>query len=173
MGSTSKKKRSTSGSKPNDVRNVILDNMGIACTNAVGNNVYLKLRTEGRLQRFVAVIKVCSTRGNNIKETVDELLRSFPGYIDSKELNEDVFKDMLRNHYEISEAWGFGVMGDEVNKQIIADVALDIALKSNDITVIKEYNSMYNKENSGIVEEDITDNKNDGIKVNFNVTTLD
>lgn len=139
-------------------RNAFIDSMPVIITDKTSNDLYSKLVAERRLERFKALLKVCSSRGLNVAQTVEMIKASLPGYISNKGLNIEIFVDMIRKHSDIAECWGYGLCGDDVNKQLVKDKALELALATKDIEVIKQYNEMYDKENSGITEESKSDN---------------
>lgn len=171
MARTSRKKNNTRSNRNNNSqRNAVLENMPVACTNLIGNDLYGKLLKEKKLARFIGLIKVCSSTGKDMATTVEMIKKSFPCYITNNDFNVMAFVDMMKNHYEVAEAWGYGVAGDMINKQLVADAALELALKAKNIEVIEQYNKMYNKENSGedLEEDTVTDNKT---VFNFNVST--
>lgn len=150
-----KDKRAFGNSK---ARNAFIDNMPVIITDKTSNDLYTKLLAEKRLERFKALVKVCSSRGNNIAQAVEMIKGSLPGYISNKGLTIETFVDMIRKHSDIAECWGYGLCGDDINKQLIRDKALELALSTKDMEVIKQYNEMYDKESSGIVEESKTEN---------------
>ena len=170
MSKTSKKdKRAFGDSK---ARNKFIDSMPVIITNKSSNDLYDKLLVEKRLERFKALVKVCSSRGLNIAETVEILKSSLPGYINNKSLTIDIFVDMLRRHSDIAECWGYGQYGDYISKQLVKDRALEIALSTKDIEVIKQYNEMYDVENSGKAEEAVSGEKQATV-FNFNLNKVE
>lgn len=162
MASTGNKDNRAFGNSRN--RNAFIDKMPVIITNKASNDLYNKLMIEKRLDRFKALVKVCSSKGINIYETVEALKCSLPGYINNKNLTIEVFVDMIRKHSDIADCWGYGVYGDEINKQMVKDAAFELAIKADRMEEIKQYNEMYDKENSGNDKEDNeSNNSNDGI----------
>ena len=107
------------------------------------DELYTLLYNEGRLDRFKAIIQFCSSKGLSIAETVERLKKALPGYLSNKMFNIEVFVEMLKNHTDIAEAWGYGTDGDEITKILIKNKAIDIALSSNSLDDIEKFNKMY------------------------------
>lgn len=152
MSKTSNKDKRAFGNSKD--RNAFIDSMPVIITNKAGNDLYNKLNIEKRLERFKALIKVCSSKGMSIYQTVEMLKNSLPGYIDNKSLTIDVFVDMLRKHSDIADCWGYGVYGDEINRQMVKDAAFNLAITALKMEEIKQYNEMYDTEYSGSNKDD-------------------
>lgn len=137
------------------------------------DELYIKLRNEGRLGRFIATVKLCSSKGYSLKETVDILKNTFRGYIENKEFNINTFIKMCQWHSDVAEAWGYGVYGDEVSNIMVKDRALELALNADDIEVIERYNGMYNRDVAPIKDEvdtGIGHNSTGQTEIRFNIS---
>lgn len=133
------------------------------CKSQIFNEVYNKLKTERRLDRFIAVVQYCSMSGINIDETVEVLLKAFPGYLSPDKLTVSCLNDMITNYSDISIAWGYGSLGDEISQIIVKNKALKIVEKSDNMDDIAAYQSLFGKK---IEESNNVDNKT---TVNFNL----
>lgn len=132
------------------------------CKSQVYNALYDKLKKDGRLDRFIAVVQYCSMSGLDIKDSVQVLVKSFPSYIDEKDLTVDCLTDMIKNYSDISIAWGYGSLGDEISQIIVKNKALKIVENTDSMEDIRAYQEMFGKKN----EISSTDNKT---TVNFNL----
>ena len=112
---------------------------------SVTDNLYAKLKREGQLNRFISLIKVCSSKGMNIKETCEAIYATFPGYIIRQDFNDLSFARMCKDYTDISVAWGYGNYGDDISLQMIKDRATELALNTSKIEEIKVYHDIYNK----------------------------
>lgn len=113
------------------------------CTSQIYSPLYEKLEKEGRLRRFRAAIKKCSSEGLDINDMCKRIYSLFPDYITKKDFNPHVFQDMCRFYGDIAEAWGYGVSGDEITKQMIKDRAEELAISATSLTEIETYNRIY------------------------------
>lgn len=132
------------------------------CKSQVYNALYNKLKKDGRLDRFIAVVQYCSMSGLDIKDSVQVLVKSFPSYINEKDLTVDCLKDMIKNYNDISVAWGYGSLGDEISQIIVKNKALRIVEKTDNMEDIRAYQELFGNKN----EINSTDNKT---TVNFNL----
>lgn len=132
------------------------------CKSQVYNALYDKLKKDGRLDRFIAVVQYCSMSGLDIKDSVQVLVKSFPSYIDEKDLTVDCLNDMIKNYSDISIAWGYGSLGDEISQIIVKNKALKIVENTDNMEDIRAYQEMFGSKN----EISNTDNKT---TVNFNL----
>lgn len=132
------------------------------CKSQVYNALYDKLKKDGRLDRFIAVVQYCSMSGLDIKDSVQVLVKSFPSYIDEKDLTVDCLNDMIKNYSDISIAWGYGSLGDEISQIIVKNKALRLVEKTDNMQDIVMYQELFGNKN----EISSTDNKT---TVNFNL----
>lgn len=132
------------------------------CKSQVYNTLYDKLKKDGRLDRFIAVVQHCSMSGVDIKGARDVLVKAFPGYIDEKDLTIDCLNDMIKNYSDISIAWGYGSLGDEISQIIVKNKALRLVEKTDNMQDIVMYQELFGNKN----EISSTDNKT---TVNFNL----
>lgn len=132
------------------------------CKSQVYNALYDKLKKDGRLDRFIAVVQHCSMSGVDIKGARDVLVKAFPGYIDEKDLTIDCLNDMIKNYSDISIAWGYGSLGDEISQIIVKNKALRLVEKTDNMQDIVMYQGLFGNKN----EISSTDNKT---TVNFNL----
>ena len=132
------------------------------CKSQVYNALYDKLKKDGRLDRFIAVVQYCSMSGLDIKDSVQVLVKSFPSYIDEKDLTVDCLTDMIKNYSDISIAWGYGSLGDEISQIIVKNKALRIVEKTDNMEDIRAYQELFGNKN----DINSTDNKT---TVNFNL----
>lgn len=132
------------------------------CKSQVYNQVYDKLRKDNRLDRFIAVVQYCSMSGLDIKDSVEVICKSFPSYIDEKDLTVDCLTDMIKNYSDIAIAWGYGSLGDEISQIIVRNKALKLVEKTDDMNDIVMYQEMFGKKS----ETSCEDNKT---TVNFNL----
>ena len=132
------------------------------CKSQVYNALYDKLKKDGRLDRFIAVVQYCSMSGLDIKDSVQVLVKSFPSYINEKDLTVDCLKDMIKNYSDISIAWGYGSLGDEISQIIVKNKALRLVEKTDNMQDIVMYQEMFGNKN----DISSTDNKT---TVNFNL----
>lgn len=132
------------------------------CKSQVYNALYDKLKKDGRLDRFIAVVQHCSMSGVDIEGARDVLVKAFPGYIDEKDLTIDCLNDMIKNYSDISIAWGYGSLGDEISQIIVKNKALRLVEKTDNMQDIVMYQELFGNKN----EISSTDNKT---TVNFNL----
>lgn len=132
------------------------------CKSQVYNALYDKLKKDGRLDRFIAVVQHCSMSGVDIKGARDVLVKAFPGYIDEKDLTIDCLNDMIKNYSDISIAWGYGSLGDEISQIIVKNKALRLVEKTDNMQDIVMYQELFGNKN----EISSTDSKT---TVNFNL----
>ena len=124
------------------------------CKSQVYNELYDKLRKDGRLDRFIAVVQHCSMSGVDIKGAREVLVKAFPGYINDKDLTIECLEDMIKNYHDVSVAWGYGPLGDEISQIIVKNKALRLVEKTDNMQDIVMYQEMFgNKDNSGSVDK--------------------
>lgn len=140
----------------------MLENTPQLCKSQVYNELYDKLRKDCRLPRFIAVVQYCSMTGLSIDDSVKRIMEAFPSYISKKEFNSNIFRDMIKNYSDISIAWGYGELGDEISQIMVKNKALQIIEKTDKMEDIQIYNSLYGKANDTVG----TDNKT---VINFNL----
>lgn len=121
----------------------MLDNNNTLCKSQVYNELYDKIRRDGRLNRFIAVIQYCSQSGLSIEDSVAKIADSFPSYIKADDFTVDCFKDMISNYSDISLAWGYGPLGDEISNIMVRNKALEIIGKTDNMADIEIYNKLY------------------------------
>ena len=138
------------------------DNTPQLCKSQVYNALYDKLKRDKRLDRFIAVVQHCSMSGVDIKGARDVLVKAFPGYIDNKDLTIECLEDMIKNYPDISVAWGYGSLGDEIAQIIVKNKALQLVEKTDSMQDIAMYQEMFGNKN----EVSSNDNKT---TVNFNL----
>lgn len=132
------------------------------CKSQVYNEVYLKLRKDRRLDRFIAVVQHCSMSGLNIEETVKLICKSFPGYIDAKDMTVACFEDMIKHYHEISIAWGYGDVGDDITNIMIKNKALKIIENTDSMDDIVKYHEVFGMKT-------VVNNEDNKTTVNFNL----
>lgn len=143
----------------------MLDKTETLCKSQVFNELYKKLRNEGRLSRFLATVQYCSMSGLDITDAVDMISKAFPGYINAKEFTVDCFNDMLKSYSDVASAWGYGPVGDDISNIIIKNKALSLIEKTDKMEDIEIYNSIFNSVNTSEKEE----NSSNGTVINFNL----
>jgi hypothetical protein len=134
------------------------------CKSQVYNALYDKLKRDGRLDRFIAVVQYCSIHGYNKEQTVKKLVSSFPGYITDKELTVKCFDEMLKAYNDISVAWGWGDLGDDITQVQLKNKALSLIENNGTLEDIKMYNEIFVK------TDEASGNENNGTVFNFNMT---
>lgn len=132
------------------------------CKSQVYNALYDKLKRDGRLDRFIAVVQHCSMSGVDIKGARDVLVKAFPGYIDEKDLTIDCLNDMIKNYSDISIAWGYGSLGDEISQIIVKNKALRLVEQTDNMQDIVMYQEFFGNKNELSSEDKKT-------TVNFNL----
>ena len=132
------------------------------CKSQVYNELYSKLQRDRRLERFVAVIQHCSMCGYDLNKTVEVVCKSFPSYIDEKDLTADCLADMIKNYHDISVAWGYGTFGDDISAIMVKNKALKIIEKTDNMEDIQIYQSLFGKKEEISSEDKKT-------TVNFNL----
>ena len=134
------------------------------CKSQVYNELYDKLRKDGRLDRFIAVVQHCSMSGVDIKGARDVLVKAFPGYINDKDLTIECLEDMIKNYPDVSVAWGYGPLGDEISQIIVKNKALQLVEKTDNMQDIVMYQEMFGK------TDETSSNENNATVFNFNMT---
>lgn len=160
----------TKGSKGNRSKKTaayrqMLDNTETLCKSQVFNELYEKLKSEGRLSRFIATVQYCSMSGLNINDAVDVIIKAFPGYISEKEFTVDCFNDMLQNYSDIAVAWGYGTLGDEISNIIIKNKALRLIEKTDKMEDIEIYSRVFNS----MSNTEKGESSSNGTVINFNL----
>lgn len=127
------------------------------------SEIYLKIKQEGQLNKFLALVQYCSGQGLDLAQSVDLILSRMSGYINRRKFSAETFAYMINNHHDVADAWywGDGDITDGVTNIMIKKKALKLVL-SDDATMqdIKTYNELYNNRNS------ISDN---ATTINFNL----
>lgn len=158
-------KRPNSGKKPaaTEQYRKMYENTPHLCKSQVYNALYDKLRKERRLDRFIAVVQHCSMKGLSIDETCKTIVGCFPGYINEKDLTVECFTDMIQNYNDISVAWGYGSIGDEISQVMIKNKAFKLVEKSTSLSDIAIYQELFGR------KEEISSEKDNKATVNFNL----
>ena len=157
-------RKGTEGTKSPKVEQYrqMYENTPNLCKSQTYNELYNKLDKDGRLGRFIAVVQHCSISGLSIEDSVPIICKAFPSYIDERDLTVECFEDMIKNYSNISVAWGYGSLGDEISALMIKNKAHKLALKTESMTEIALYQEVFGKK-----EEVNTESK--GTTVNFNL----
>lgn len=151
-------------SKKTEKYRQMLSNTANLCKSQVYNEIYSKLKRDNRLNRFIAVVQYCSLKGYDKEDSVKFISRAFPGYIDEKLFTAECFDDMIKSYGDISMAWGYGPLGDEITNIAIKNKAVSLIEKTDSIADIEIYNKIYNNLDKVNVEE------NKGTTFNFNLS---
>lgn len=136
-----------------------------------GASFYDKLSRDGRWDRFVAVVQSCSMRGLTIDETVVAVNKFFPGYFRKMAFDVQSFKKLLSDFPELSQAWGYGVLGDDVTDIQVKNHALKLVMSSDNIDDVKTFTDIYGtqlQKNKAVEKTDDDDKKT---TFNFNLTS--
>ena len=102
-----------------------------------------KLKSNSLYNRFLATLQYCSTKGFDLEKTLEYLYEAFPYFIDKKRFTCETLKNMIRDYPQISAAWGYGIIGDDVSSIMIKNKALELVMKSSSIEDIKVYKEIY------------------------------
>lgn len=108
-----------------------------------GADFYDKLSKDGRWDRFVAVVQSCSMRGLTVEEAVNAIIKFFPGYIKKRSFDVDTFKNLVNDFPELSQAWGYGTLGDDVSDIQVKNHALKLVMRSSNINDVKTFTDIY------------------------------
>lgn len=115
------------------------------------SEIYLKIKQEGQLNKFLALVQYCSGQGLDLAQSVDLILSRMSGYINRRKFSAETFAYMINNHHDVADAWfwGDGDVTDGVTNIMIKKKALKLVL-SDDATMqdIKTYHELYNNKNS-------------------------
>lgn len=136
-----------------------------------GASFYDKLSRDGRWDRFVAVVQSCSMRGLTVDETVVAVNKFFPGYFRKMAFDVKSFKKLLQDFPELSQAWGYGVLGDDVTDIQVKNHALKLVMSSDNIDDVKTFTDIYGtqlQKNKAVDKADDDDKKT---TFNFNLTS--
>lgn len=136
-----------------------------------GASFYDKLSRDGRWDRFVAVVQSCSMRGLTIDETVVAVNKFFPGYFRKMAFDVQSFKKLLYDFPELSQAWGYGILGDDVTDIQVKNHALKLVMSSDNIDDVKTFTDIYGtqlQKNKAVEKTDDDDKKT---TFNFNLTS--
>lgn len=143
----------------------MLEEVPTLCKSQVYNELYGKLRKDGRIDRFIAIVQYCSQSGLSLEETVKKISEMLPGYLNEEELTVDCFKEMLKMYSDVSIAWGWGTLGDDITQVQLKNRALSIINSSNGtMDDIQKYQEVFGKGTSNKSNED------NRVNFNFNLT---
>ena len=162
------KNRGHKGRVGNSKYSAMLKEQQPLCKSQIYNELYDKLKREGRLQRFIATIQYCSSNGKTIDETIKFILNKFTGYINEKDLSIDCFADMVKNYADIAEAWGYGEDGDIITDILVKNKAIDIVKSTSEMSDIKMFNDIYGS--SIVNRESNIENDDSKTIINFNLS---
>lgn len=137
--------------KPASPYKKLLENTETLAHSQVYSELYNKISREGRLSRLLAVVQYCSIQGYDINKSTEFIVNSFPGYIDEKDFTPDTFREMMKAHSDIAQAWGYGQYGDKISDIIVKNKALELVEKTDTIEDIRAYIEIFG--NSQQVEQ--------------------
>lgn len=146
----------------------ILKNNNLVKSQSNGS-FYDNLYRDGRWDRFVAVVQYCSTKGLTITQTVDAILKFFPGYISKKTFTPDAFVRLLSDFPELSQAWGYGALGDDVVDIQIKNHALKLVMSSDNIDDVKTFTDIYGTQLQKNKADESDNKASTGTTFNFNI----
>ena len=126
-----------------------------------------KLKLNSQYNRFLATLQYCSTQGYDLENTLEYLYKAFPYFLNKKEFTCETLKNMIKNYPQISTAWGYGNIGDDVSSIMIKNKALELVMKSSSIEDIKVYKEIYDK------AEQVTPDNRTIFNFNLDTTTSD
>lgn len=136
-----------------------------------GASFYDKLSRDGRWDRFVAVVQSCSMRGLTIDEAVVAVNKFFPGYFRKMSFDVQSFKKLLCDFPELSQAWGYGVLGDDVTDIQVKNHALKLVMSSDNIDDVKTFTDIYGTQLQKNKADEKTNDDNKKTTFNFNLTS--
>lgn len=126
------------------------------CKSQVYSELYERMRRDGRLARFIAVIQYCSIKGFDMDDTVEIVCSSFPSYIDKVDFTVNTFKDMLSTYNDIAVAWGYGNIGDEISNIIVRNKALRLVEKTENIEDVIRYQEVFGSKSDEVTKDNNT-----------------
>lgn len=141
---------------------------GMLCMSQVAADVYDKLTKNGRQNRLISLIRMCSSKGLSEEETAKTIVKYFSSFITEKELGYETFLALVETYPDIYEAWMYGEIGDELNAQMVKDRAFEMAIKSDDVSKIVQYTKTYVDK-----EDEQSTERNTDISFNIEVRTGD
>ena len=149
----------------------------LICHSQVGEEFYHKLVENYKLEDFIALVKVCSTKEYTIEQTVETINKVFAYYISEEvPMNVEVFNNLLSIYPNVAEAWNFGTLGSDIDLMKIRDKATSIILNMEEglvangdgkivdvgdrrMKAIETYNNIYSKSLNPSSAEDVNDVK--------------
>jgi hypothetical protein len=69
------------------------------------SNIYKNLQKDGRVDKFIMAIKLCSFQNFSKKATCNYLSKLFPTYFKGGKLHENTFNKLLERYPDIRNAW--------------------------------------------------------------------
>lgn len=157
-----KKNPQSGGHIKSKQRNVEILNMSCAVPSQVVNDLYVKLAEENMLPKFKAVLQCCSSEGLDLEASIGVLKGALPYYIGDY-VTKDLLVDLIKNHGEIADAWGYGVSGEKYREVMLNNKIFDILMSSRSL----EQFLMYKEYLKDDTVDDVSDNKP---IFNFNLT---
>lgn len=141
-------------SKNQKERIEMLNNSHTLCKSNVADSFYSRLKVDKRLDRFIAVLEVCSIQNMTVDETCEMVYKTFPSYIKEGDFDGKVLNLLSERYSDISIALGYGPIGDDISNRMILKRARDISMgeASGNMRDIKDYISVY-KEISSLDKE--------------------
>lgn len=114
------------------------------CPSQQYSELYTKLKTERQLDRFIAILQFCSSTGKTLDDTLEYIIDKFGGFLNKKTFNISALCGLINTYGEIGKAWGFGSDGDVINDIMIKNKAVDMIMRSTDMSDIEIYSKIYN-----------------------------
>ena len=142
----------------------ILDGVNLV-PSQTGADFYDRLSRDGRWDRFVAVVSYCSIHGFTAEDAVGVIIKCFPGYIKKRNFDVATFKSLVADFPELSQAWGYGAIGDDVSDIQVRNHALKLVMGSNSLDDVKTYVDIYG---SSLKKSDISNKNNEDKSTTFN-----
>lgn len=110
-------------------------------------------------------------RGLTLDETVVAVNKFFPGYFRKMAFDVQSFKKLLSDFPELSQAWGYGVLGDDVTDIQVKNHALKLVMSSDNIDDVKTFTDIYGTQLQKNKADEKTDDDDKKTTFNFNLTS--
>lgn len=110
-------------------------------------------------------------RGLTLDEAVVAVNKFFPGYFRKMAFDVKSFKKLLSDFPELSQAWGYGVLGDDVTDIQVKNHALKLVMSSDNIDDVKTFTDIYGTQLQKNKTDEKTNDDNKKTTFNFNLTS--
>lgn len=114
--------------KKNNVTANKIRGVEIVCKSQENDELYIKLWQNNKIDDFLALIRLCSSRQFTKEMTCENINEIFKYFVEDKPFTVERFNKMLGIYPDVAQAWYYGTYRSEIEKIKVREKATQIIL---------------------------------------------